>query len=382
MRHSLPVLSLLLVTLLISGLAGCASRPVVIEENPETAPVAATDTLEDPARLLAKLWSKPGVFEDAYIAKIDGDRLYLAGSPVGLEAVDTATGYTDWMHLGSLPLDVEPTVWKETVYVSEGGEIVTIEEESGRTLTRDATRPGILTPLYPSEYHLIVGSPDERVYGVGVGTGLRQFRINIFGYPTGSTWDKGDLAFITTSKGFLYGISIPTRAIEWQHQFKRPFCTPPAFRSNMVYVGSQDFHVYAFEPVNGTQLWRAVVSGPALGATPVATDDRVYVSTSNGFIHAVDLETHASVWRIPGYQVITTTPKHVIYQEKRGADNYVGVADAATGEVLAVVSAFQFKLFRGEPTSGVFYAIDQKGGVLAMADREVAEEIQKAKYAR
>jgi outer membrane protein assembly factor BamB len=381
MRYQMPALSLLLTSLLLSGLTGCVVRPA-----PAPAPVAVapkiSDGLEDPARLLAKLWNKPGVFHDAYIAKLKGDHLYLAGAPRGIEAVDVNTGFTAWMHLGNLPLDVEPTVWKGAVYVAEGGEIVTVDEATGRALTRDTTRPGILTPLYPSEYHLIVGSPDERVYGVGIGTGLRQFRINIFGYPIGSTWNEDDLAFMTTSKGWLYGFSIPTRVIAWQYQFKKPFCTAPVLQDDMIYVGNQDYHLYAFEPVNGAFQWRAVLTGPVLAAPPVVTDDRVYASTTNGFIHAVDLETHKSLWRVPGHQVITTTPKHVIYHEKRGEDNYIGVADSETGEVLSVISAYPYTLFRGAPTSGVFYAIDKTGAVLALADREVAEALQREKYAQ
>jgi outer membrane protein assembly factor BamB len=374
---------MLLAALLLTGLTGCAARTEVVPPSPAVvAPSLPSNGLEDPARLLVRMWSKPGVFDKATLASLDGPHLFVAGWPRGLEAVNIETGFTAWMRIGDLPLDVEPTVWKGTVYLSEGGELVTLDEMSGKQLTRDSTRAGILTPVYPSESYILVGSPDERLYGVGVGTGLRQFRLNIFGYPIASDWNHEDLAFYMTSKGYLYGISIPTRNFAWEYKFKKPFCSPPTLFDDTIYVGNQDYHLYAFESVNGTYLWRTVLSGPVLGARPVATSGRVYASTSNGNLHAVDLETHETLWRVPGRKVLTTTPKHVIYQELRGEDSYIGVADTQTGEVLTLVSAIPYKLFLGSPTSGIFYAIDGKGGVLAMADREVAEALQKAKYAR
>ncbi len=96
----------------------------------------------------------------------------------------------------------------------------------------------------------------------------------------------------------------------------------------------------------------------------------------------MDLGTQKTLWKLPGHQVLTSTPKHVIYVEKRGPDNHLGVADVQTGDVLTVVPAPRYKLFSANPTGGIFYAIDETGGVLAMADREVAEALQRAKYAR
>ena len=118
----------------------------------------------------------------------------------------------------------------------------------------------------------------------------------------------------------------------------------------------------------GSVQWQTGLSAAALGQ-PLVAGSRVYAATNEQLIHAVDLKTHDDLWTVAGDRVLTTTPEHVIFLGKSKTDNWIGMADAATGKVISRATALQYVLFAATPEGGVVYAIGKKGDVRAIADR-------------
>jgi outer membrane protein assembly factor BamB len=247
-------------------------------------------------------------------------------------------------------------------------------------LTRVKPRFGFFTPAYPAERFCMFASGDQYVYAVTVETGARIRRSTIDGNPTGSTWNGATMIYVTTSRGILYGVSIPRMEITWHHQFSQPSCLSPALAGTMVYVGSADYYLYALDASIGDVQWKVSLSAPVL-ETPVIVGSRAYAATTEKLIHAVDLATHQDLWQIPGDRLLTTTPEHLIFLRREKDGNVIGMADAATGKVISEMSAAQYVLFTGPAEGGIFYAVGRTGDVLAIGDRTVIVAREAAKEA-
>jgi outer membrane protein assembly factor BamB len=68
-----------------------------------------------------------------------------------------------------------------------------------------------------------------------------------------------------------------------------------AVANGIVYVGSSDGHLYAFDARTGAPVWQAATGGPIL-SSPAVANGLVYVGSNDGWIYAFDAETGAVRW--------------------------------------------------------------------------------------
>jgi outer membrane protein assembly factor BamB len=61
----------------------------------------------------------------------------------------------------------------------------------------------------------------------------------------------------------------------------------PAVVNGVVYVGSEDHNLYAFDAASGTTLWTATTGGP-LDSSPAVVNGVVYVGSGDGSLYAFD----------------------------------------------------------------------------------------------
>ena len=357
---------------MVFAMTSCATAPVPEER------AASLDEALPASRFLARLWVHPGAFEKVNHVALDDRTLFVAGTPRGVEAINVKDGSWLWRHLGKLLVDEAPTVRGNVVYLVEGGQFVTLDRNNGRELSRNRTRIGTLTPVYAGTNAWVIGATNERIYGITPETGLGCWHITLDSSILDAMWNGVGTFYCRTSRGTLYAASVASKDVTWQYKFPKPDCSPIALTQDALYVGCADYYLYAISAETGDERWKVCLNAPVLG-TPVAVETRVYVSTDDGVLHAVDTQSQTVLWRIPNAErVLTTTPKHVIFLRGDEGANVIGVADAETGEVLSQATAFRYEHFVAEPDTGIFFAVAQNGDVLAIADREVAQQQREA----
>ncbi|TMK72277.1 MAG: hypothetical protein E6G50_04210 [Actinobacteria bacterium] len=69
----------------------------------------------------------------------------------------------------------------------------------------------------------------------------------------------------------------------------------PAVGNGIVYIGSNDKHVYALRATTGAKLWRAAVGGDP--SAPALVGSELYVSANNAFAYAFNAATGKQLWR-------------------------------------------------------------------------------------
>ena len=72
-----------------------------------------------------------------------------------------------------------------------------------------------------------------------------------------------------------------------------------AVANGIVYVGSTDNNLYAFDARSGAPVWHAETGGP-IQSSPAVAGGAVYVGSSDGSIYAFDAETGAKRWSVSG----------------------------------------------------------------------------------
>ncbi|MFC7068643.1 PQQ-binding-like beta-propeller repeat protein [Halobaculum lipolyticum] len=133
---------------------------------------------------------------------------------------------------------------------------------------------------------------------------------------------------------------------------------PVATASGVVVPGRSS--VWLLDPDDGATLWRRDLDGNATESTAAVADGTVFVADGDGSLHALDLATGESAWRVPfdGRDVAPVVADGVVYAVKRGYE--LVALDAATGERLFAYESTQAPLSTPVVGDGVVYAANRR----------------------
>ncbi len=84
--------------------------------------------------------------------------------------------------------------------------------------------------------------------------------------------------------------------VKWSFATGGPVVSSPVWHAGMLYVGSDDGHVYALDAASGRLRWAWRTAGP-VPSTPAVHDGRLYVASYDGRLHALDAATGAPLWK-------------------------------------------------------------------------------------
>jgi eukaryotic-like serine/threonine-protein kinase len=127
----------------------------------------------------------------------------------------------------------------------------------------------------------------------------RSFDGSVFWSPV----VNDEMVFFSTDDGFFYGIDRQTGLERWSFGPEQRNITvkagceqcelkfgPPIIVGGVIYVGSFDHNVYAFDAQTGRLKWKFETNGSVLNA-PVFVDGKLYVSGSDAYFYVLDPQT-------------------------------------------------------------------------------------------
>ena len=126
----------------------------------------------------------------------------------------------------------------------------------------------------------------------------------------------------------------PQGELKWVFSTDAPIHSSPAVAGGTVYVGSQDFKLYALDTATGAKLWE-YKTGSWVKSSPAIVNGVVYFGSNDGRLYALDAHSGEKLWDFKTKNPIMSSPAVADGVVYFGAGDYhVYALDAVTGEKL------------------------------------------------
>jgi outer membrane protein assembly factor BamB len=248
---------------------------------------------------------RPQEFAGVAPAARAGD-LVLAGSLGGdFYALEAERGEVRWKRkLG--PVSSMPLVVDDVVYVgTDDGALVALHLADGGQKWRYATKGAVLhTPVVHGDL-LVFSNDSDRVFAIERETGKWRWQyeretpdeFTVRGH--GGVTIAGEVVYAGFADGNVVALNAATGDVLWVRSLagdKTQFIdvdTTPVVSDGVLFAASASGGVYALDISNGTEKWRAPISG----ASDITLDDgHLYVAAAETGLYALDRAGHV-LWR-------------------------------------------------------------------------------------
>ena len=128
--------------------------------------------------------------------------------------------------------------------------------------------------------------------------------------------------------------TLPQGKLKWVFSTGAPIHSSPTVADGTVYVGSQDFKLYALDAATGAKRWE-YKTGSWVESSPAIVNGVVYFGSNDGRLYALDAHSGEKLWNFKTRYPIKSSPAVADGVVYFGADDYyVYALDAVTGEKL------------------------------------------------
>ena len=184
------------------------------------------------------------------------------------------------------------------------------------------------------------------------------------------------ILYIGTDDGFgdgeFWAVDTATGLVPWLRGLG-PFFTSPAVVKGIVYAGSGDHNVYAFDAATGATLWTAATGG-YVASSPAVANGVVYAGSGDGKLYALDASSGSQVWASAATSgAIISSPAVVNGSIYVGSNNILYSFDAFFGSPIWTLATGAQIESSAAVTNGVvyigsddkkLYAVDASSGTI------------------
>jgi len=184
------------------------------------------------------------------------------------------------------------------------------------------------------DYRVYIGSVDGRVYAFnqftgGDGEDYATPVENFLSVSTAALWDD---YLVIGGKGKFYGLRRSDGVVVRQFDLVDGTAvqSSPLIVDGIVYAGSNEGVVYAFDLETSADVWSNPVDTSRISSSPVTDGNYIYIATEDGYVHKLDIETGIEQARSPDLgEIHFATP--VLYPADSPQVVIIGVDTAEIG---------------------------------------------------
>ena len=121
--------------------------------------------------------------------------------------------------------------------------------------------------------------------------------------------------------------------LKWRYTTGLNVFSSPAVANGVVYVGSEDGHLYALNAKTGAKLWSYATN--FVDSSPAVANGVVYFGSTDDNVYALNASTGAKLWSFATSDIVTSSPavaNGVVYVGSY--DHNVYALNASTGAKL------------------------------------------------
>ena len=272
------------------------------------------------------------------------------------------------------------------VYVpSMGNDLVALNSTSGREIFRVRTADSVYSSPHVEDGVVYFGSADHHVYAADARTGAIRWKTKTGGAVLAGPSVARGIVCVGSTDTKVYGLDAADGSIRWTVQGRNMYQSKVATDGQRFFVGGWDNRFRCIDATSGKELWTLRIGksarsdvfsayAPAI-ASPAVGDGKVFVSTNDGILHAIQIDSGQELWRIDWKKMGYSSP---LYRDGNvwcalGDEGKVFCADAETGRILwqgdagSVIYDSSFCFGGGRvfiaTVSGVVNAFDARTGV-------------------
>lgn len=125
----------------------------------------------------------------------------------------------------------------------------------------------------------------------------------------------------------------PLGKLKWTFPAEGPIDSSPAIYKGVVYVGSDDFHVYAVDERNGRMLWKTKL-GDKVKSSPAVNDEVLVIGCEDHKVYGLDPKSGKILWSVQTGDRVNSSPailNGIAYFG--GWDGFVYAVDVKSGTI-------------------------------------------------
>ena len=238
--------------------------------------------------------------------------IYVGSVDCNLYAINPVDGTPKWQFLTGGYIYSSPAIGVDgTIYVgSSDGNLYALNAADGSPKWSFPAGNAIdSSPVIGADGTIYVGAMDGNLYALHPdGSWLWKYTTGQAIYSSPAISADGMTIYVGSEDFNLYAIDAVNGALKWKYATDNQIWSSPAVDANgNIYVGSLDTNLYAIQP-NGTLLWQtatgnAIYSSPALGA-----DGTIYVGSLDNNLYAFNLADGSLQWKAQTGSQIWSSP--------------------------------------------------------------------------
>ncbi len=190
---------------------------------------------------------------------------------------------------------------KLAVYANTKGEIVAVQQKSGKTIWRFSTSGKVYSTPAINDDLVVCASTDNNIYCMKLKTGKLVWKFETGKPIVASPVINHETVFIGSSEGVFRAIDLKTGKPKWQFDEVKNFVeSKPLIYENAVYFGSWGNVFCALDQQTGKLLWKREkytnrMLSPAV-VWPVAANGKIFIVAPDRHTTALDSKTGAEIW--------------------------------------------------------------------------------------
>lgn len=262
--------------------------------------------------------------------------VYIGSYDTNIWALQLDDGNLEWKYptqggIASSPV-VDPS--NGLIYFgSEDHSFNAVESRTGRIMWAVTTQGRNRGTATIAMDHVFFGSDDGRLYALQSTNGRKMWTFDANSEIRTRPFVTDELVIFGTDMGEVIALSLAGE-IKWRHKSKAAIYSSPIVdtEENILYVGSNDKHLYALDASSGYSSWRFRTRGPVI-STPVIHKRLIIFGSADNNVYAVEASSGREKWHFSTEKPFVSSP--VIHKDRvyiGGTDSYLYCLDVKTGK--------------------------------------------------
>jgi outer membrane protein assembly factor BamB len=246
-----------------------------------------------------------------------------------------------------------------TSYVWYKSTNIYVENGYPKALWRTQAGGTIQSSPATDDERVYFGALDGKIYCLDLYSGTKLWDFQTGSEVVSSPAVSGDTVYVGSCDSTLYALDVTDGSEAWSFRTGGAILSHPTVADSVVYVGCGDHKLYALHKRTGAQLW-TFSAGGMIETRPLVQDSLVFFGCWDSYFYAVNINTHSQQWR---WQSPTSASRYYsaaaawpVYGHGKvfvtSPERYMNALDAATGAVVWRSDSPQFYDSIGKSAAG------------------------------